>query len=135
MLSLLACLGACDSRPALREWQPSDHQPPPTVAPEGQGTGSTGAEDDIDPNARAALALWGQKCASCHGDSGRGDGTSRPPGARPPDLTVKSARTDAELHAIIKGGRGMMPAFGDQLTDLGITALVQHVRGLAGKQD
>jgi len=128
-------LTACDSRPALREWQASDHQPPPSVAPEGQGTGSTGTEaDDGDPNARAAAALWGQRCASCHGDSGRGDGSSRPPGARPPDLTVASynaSRTDAELHTVIKQGRNMMPAFADQLTDLGIDALVKHVRTLS----
>jgi mono/diheme cytochrome c family protein len=74
------------------------------------------------------------RCASCHGESGRGDGTSRPPGAQPPDLTLaayRGTRSDAELHKIIKEGRNMMPAFGEQLTDLGIDALVAHVRTLS----
>lgn len=122
---------ACESRGELREWQPTDHQPPPAVAPEGQAAGS---QETGDPNARAAASLWSMRCASCHGESGRGDGTARPPGAQVPDLTTaayKNKRSDAELHAIIKGGRNMMPAFGDQLTDLGIDALIKHVRTLA----
>jgi mono/diheme cytochrome c family protein len=135
LLPLLALLAACEARPALREWQPADHQPPPSVAPEGQGAGSTGDEAaDVDPNARAAAALWAQRCASCHGETGRGDGSGRPPGAQMPDLTAASynaTRSDSELHAIIKQGRNMMPAFGDQLTDLGIDALVKHVRTLS----
>lgn len=131
---LLATLGGCDGRRELREWQPSDHQPPPSVAPEGQGAGSMGGDPGGDPTARAAASLWNMRCASCHGESGRGDGSERPPGAQPPDLTApgyKGTRSDAELHAIIKGGRGMMPAFAEQLTDLGIDALVAHVRTLS----
>ena len=124
----------CDGGRELREWLPTDHQPPPSVAPEGQGTGATGQDPGGDPTARAAASLWNMRCASCHGDSGRGDGSSRPPGAQPPDLTragYNGTRSDAELRAIIKGGRGMMPAFGEQLTDLGIDALVTHVRTLS----
>jgi mono/diheme cytochrome c family protein len=131
---LLATLAGCDARREVREWQPSDHQPPPTVAPEGQGTGATAEEPAGDPSARAAASLWSMRCASCHGETGRGDGTSRPPGAQPPDLTApayKDTRTNAELHKVIKEGRNMMPAFGDQLTDLGIEALVAHVRTLS----
>jgi mono/diheme cytochrome c family protein len=127
-LSLLAL--ACDSRRELREWQPSDHQPPPAVAPEGQAS----AAEEGDPEARAAAALWGMRCASCHGAGGRGDGAGRPPGAALPDMSnpaYRSARSDEELHAIIKNGRGLMPAFGTQLSDLGIAAIVKHVRSLS----
>jgi mono/diheme cytochrome c family protein len=125
-----ALLLACASKRELREWQPSDHQPPPAVTPEGQGE----AAEEGDPNARAAAALWGMRCASCHGNGGSGDGAGRPPGAALPDLTqaaYQSSRSDAQIHAVIKNGRGLMPAFGDQLSDLGIDALVQHVRTLA----
>lgn len=128
-LPLLA-LAACDSRGELREWQPSDHQPPPAVAPEGQAS----AGEEGDPEARAAAALWSMRCASCHGASGRGDGTARPPGATLPDMTQPSyaqARSDAELQAIIKDGRGLMPAFGTQLSELGIAAVVKHIRSLS----
>lgn len=126
-------LGACESKPALREWQPSDHQPPPTVAPAGQGEGSSAPE--TDSTARAAAALWEMRCASCHGVRGRGDGPNKPPGAQLPDMTApsyRSAHSDAELHAIIKQGRGLMPPFAAQLTDLGIDALITHVRTLSG---
>jgi mono/diheme cytochrome c family protein len=121
---------ACEGKRELREWQPSDHQPPPEVPPEGQGEGS----EQGDPNERAATALWGMRCATCHGDTGRGDGTGRPPGAVLPDMTsatFQSGRSDRELHEVIKKGRNMMPAFGDQLSELGIEALVKHIRALA----
>jgi len=134
-------MAACEGKRELRVWQPSDHQPPPEVLPEGQGegietTGPSGQGEQGDPNERAALALWGMRCASCHGESGRGDGTGRPPGAALPDMSSRafqSARSDDQLHAVIKSGRGMMPAFGDQLTPVGIDALVKHIRLLAGK--
>ncbi|MET0342299.1 MAG: cytochrome c [Polyangiales bacterium] len=125
-------LGACEGRRALREWQPSDHQPPPTVAPEGQGTGSE--DDEGSANARAAQTLWAARCATCHGAEGRGDGPGKPPGTSMPDLSsaaYQSTRSNVELHTVIKAGRGMMPAFGTQLTDVGIEELVKHVRTLA----
>ncbi len=133
LAALIAALPACGDRRELREWQPTDHQPPPAVAPEGQGS----AADEGDPDARAAATLWGMRCASCHGALGRGDGAGRPPGAALPDMTTpayRTARSDSELHAIIKQGKGMMPAFGDQLNDRGIAVLVQHVRGLSRPQ-
>jgi mono/diheme cytochrome c family protein len=133
--ALALLLVSCEGKRELREWQPSDHQPPPTVAPEGQGAGAGDApESQEQSNARAAASLWESRCASCHGVDGGGNGPGKPPGAQLPDMTLASyrtARTDAELHTIIKNGRGMMPAFATQLTDLGIDALVTHVRTLA----
>jgi len=132
-LAAVVSLAACQGRRELREWQPTDHQPPPAVAPEGQGE----AAEEGDANARAAAALWGMRCATCHGANGRGDGSGKPPGAAMPDMTsaaYQRSRSDADLHAVIKGGRGLMPAFGDQLSDLGIDELVKHVRTLARGQ-
>lgn len=138
LLSLIA-LGACDKRGELREWQPSDHQPPPAVAPEGQGEspeqgGQGGEGGEAAATARAATALFNARCASCHGSAGQGDGAERPPGTAMPDFTssaYQQKRTDAEIHGVIKMGRGMMPAFGEDLTEVGIAALVQHIRSLA----
>lgn len=130
--ALLVGVFACGDRNAgeLREWRPEDHQPPPAVAPEGQGEGSEGS---ADVQKRAVVALWAMRCASCHGAEGRGDGPGRPPGAAIPDLTqpaLQAERTDAQLAETILRGRGMMPAFGDEITDAGVNALVQHIRGL-----
>ncbi len=127
MLGLLAC----EKRGEVREWQASDHQPPPAVTPEGQGAGE---ESSAGANSRAAQALWDARCATCHGREGRGDGPGKPPVAQIPDFTSRdyvSKHTDAELHAIVKNGRGLMPAFGADLTDLGIDAMIAHVRTLA----
>lgn len=125
-----ALLVACDGRRGeLREWTPEDHQPPPSVAPQGQAA----PQETGDPKVRAAQALWTMRCASCHGPTGAGDGDGRPPGAAIPDMTTAAfheARTDAQIAEVIEKGRGLMPAFGDQLSAQGIEALVNHVRSL-----
>lgn len=126
-VSLLA-LSACEKR-QLSEWTAEDHQPPPSVAPEGQGA----AEESGDPTARAAAALWSMRCATCHGDGGRGDGPGKPPGAALPDFAssaFQASRSDAQLYETIANGRNLMPAFGKDFTKEGIDALVGHLRGL-----
>jgi mono/diheme cytochrome c family protein len=52
-----------------------------------------------------------------------------------PDMTQASFQgqhSDAQLIETIKNGRGMMPAFGQELTEAGAAALVQHIRKLGG---
>jgi len=49
-----------------------------------------------------------------------------------PDFTLatwQASRTDVQLSQTIHDGRGMMPAFGKQLNENGIAALVGHIRG------
>ncbi len=123
----MAMVACGESRGDLREWRASDHQPPPAVAPEGQGAAAEGAA----PEQRAVVALWGMRCASCHGAEGRGDGAARPPGATLPDMTAEAfhaARDDARLVAAISEGAGLMPAFRSELSDAGVAALVAHIR-------
>ena len=123
--------GAC--RPASRAdrvWTPEDHGHPPTPS-EDQQAPPPAAERGTE--ARAARALWNVSCASCHGATGRGDGRQKPPGAQVPDLSspaLQSERTDDQLAEVIRAGRGMMPAFGDQLNQEGIRVLVAYVRRL-----
>lgn len=127
---LTLAVGCNDRRGELREWQASDHQPPPEVAPEGQGEAQ---EDEGDSEARAAQALWGMRCATCHGPAGRGDGPGKPPGAQLPDMASAAfhdSRTDAQLSEVIVKGRNLMPAFGQELSEAGVAALVKHVRSL-----
>ena len=71
------------------------------------------------------------KCQMCHAADGSGD---TPAGknmkARPfnsPDVLKES---DADLIAIIKNGKGKMPAFVGKLTDAQITDLVAHIHTL-----
>lgn len=54
-----------------------------------------------------------------------------------PDFTspdFQKQRTDAQLLAVIRDGRGMMPPFGKQLNEQGLSALVQHVRRYGSPQ-
>jgi mono/diheme cytochrome c family protein len=54
-------------------------------------------------------------------------------GPRPIDLTTadwQRSRTDAELVAAIREGRGAMPPFADVLSDEQVKALAAHVRTL-----
>jgi len=121
---------ACDSRVTpQREWRPEDHGQPAEVDP--SRVPQAAAENDAGGVERAAAALWNVSCSSCHGRDGRGQGPGRPPGAPMPDFTsadFQKQRTDAQLLAVIRDGRGMMPPFGKQLNEQGLSALVQHVR-------
>lgn len=123
-------LTACGEPAPTREWKPSDHGQPERVDDREQGSGEPeGASEDTV--ARAARALWNASCASCHGRDGRGLGEGRPPGATIPDFTTEafqSGRSDAQLAEVIRNGRNLMPAFGKQVNDHGVQALVQHVR-------
>ena len=125
-LVLALALAACGEGRAhgVREWRPSDHQPPPD---------DQSGDAPVADGTTAAVALWQTQCAGCHGLEGHGDGPQRPPIARVPDLTDPSwqaSRSDEQLTQVITQGRGMMPAFGPQLAPAGIAALVQHIRTL-----
>lgn len=129
---VLCCLvlgaAACESKPDLREWTPDDHGHPPDPASAPTAPAEAPSPQTI---ARAAAALYRVSCAPCHGAEGRGDGPNKPPGASLAsfaDPAWQKARTDEELAAAIRAGKGLMPAFGDRIIPDGITALVAHLR-------
>lgn len=127
-------LTACDDdapRGEVREWRASDHQQPASPEPERMAP-EPGQEPPPEMVARAAASLFEIRCASCHGATGQGDGPEAPTPAMP-DLTSAAyheGKTDADIARAIRMGQGLMPAFGGQLNDRGITALVGHVRSL-----
>jgi len=88
------------------------------------------------PAERAAVdakALFAQACAKCHAGDGSGGLPMVANGPRPIDLTSadwQRARTDAEVLAAIRTGRGAMPPFDGVLTVEQIAALGAHVRTL-----
>ena len=78
-------------------------------------------------------ALFAQACAKCHAADGRGGLPTVANGPRPVDLTDaewQRARSDDEVIAAIRHGRGAMPPFADLLTAEQINALAAHVRTL-----
>jgi len=146
LLALLAAAGGCgDDRGSLREWRPSDHQPPENAESTATGEQVPSAddpalaqpqqppEDPADQEARAVAALWGVMCASCHGRAGQGDGPARPPGVTIADMTNaawQGSHSDEAMAEAIRVGKPPMPAFGQQVNDRGVAALVAHIRRL-----
>jgi len=129
-------LSACED-PPVREWRPEDHghaQLPPGEEGRTAPTADSVPVSAEEAEARATLALWNVTCATCHARDGRGGGPGLPPGAKVPDMTdaaLNRGRTDEQLAAVIRDGKGMMPAFGPQLGAEGVTAMVAHVRKLS----
>lgn len=76
----------------------------------------------------AAVALFRQHCATCHGDDGKGTAAGKALGA--PDLTTVHAPA-AALAQVVSQGRGNMPAFASTLTPRQIREVVQAVGALA----
>jgi cytochrome c6 len=74
---------------------------------------------------------YAAKCQMCHGATGLGDTPAgKAMGAHPfnsPDVIKES---DADLLAVIKNGKGKMPAFAGKLTDAQMTTLIAHIRKL-----
>jgi mono/diheme cytochrome c family protein len=75
--------------------------------------------------------MFQRNCAACHGALGRGDGPSssmtRP--ANLADPTVQDRLDLVSFQTVVRGGRGVMPAFA-RLSDAEIEALHTFVRSL-----
>jgi len=84
---------------------------------------------------RAARPFYAEKCASCHGDKGKGDGPEAIMYAvKPADLSdahMMSEMSDGELFYKITEGRQPMPAFKRQLTEQQRWQLVHYLRTFA----
>jgi mono/diheme cytochrome c family protein len=93
------------------------------------------------PPSSAALAAaksnYDERCANCHGDTGKGDGSDAAMySVMPADLTdehMMSQMTDGEIFYKISEGRNPMPAFKKLLTDEQRWQLVHFVRTFALK--
>ena len=89
--------------------------------------GSEGKES----RAAQAKALFGEKCARCHGADGRGR-TTLGEMLSAPDFTDErfwgEEKSERRLVNSITGGKGEMPAFGKKLSKREISGLADYVR-------
>lgn len=69
-------------------------------------------------------ALYGQRCASCHGGDGSGGIGPRLAGGR----ALAQFPDPQDQIAVVTNGRGGMPGFGGRLTDEQIAAIVAYTR-------
>lgn len=93
-------------------------------------TNSPTAPPAASPDAVAAAAgidgaaLFGQRCASCHGGDGSGGLGPRLAGGR----VVAQFPDPQDQVDVVINGRGGMPGFGGRLTDEEIAAIVAYTR-------
>ena len=95
-------------------------------------------------DAKRGEALYQVYCTQCHGVNGNGKGVNAAHMAVMPrdhtDAKEMTARTDEELFKVVKlGGKSinksvLMPAWGRNLSDDDIHALVAHLRNLCCKK-
>jgi len=78
-------------------------------------------------------ALYAQRCVSCHGVLGRGDGpiAALLPAAVPDFRLTVERKNVVEIRKAIVAGKGMMPAFGPALSQVEIQDMVRAVRLLS----
>ncbi|MFQ5883154.1 MAG: c-type cytochrome [Candidatus Methylomirabilales bacterium] len=89
----------------------------------------------------AGKKIYGLLCASCHGNTGKGDGPAAATLPTKPqnhtDGKYMNTLTDEYLFKFIKGGGAsvgkspLMPPWGGQLKDPDIRNLVSYIRSLA----
>jgi len=94
---------------------------------------------------KAGKKTYGLLCASCHGESGRGDGPAAAAlPTKPADFTdgkLMKTLSDQFLFDIIKNGgvsvgkSPLMPAWGSQVKDKDIWNLIAYIRELAESHD
>lgn len=92
----------------------------------------------VQPSAaglEAAKSIYHEKCANCHGDSGKGDGSDAasyyPKPTDLADASHMSSITDGELFYKISNGHKPMPAFKRKLPEEQRWQLVLLVRSFA----
>jgi mono/diheme cytochrome c family protein len=92
----------------------------------------------VNPAGRTAESLEAGKvaydifCLPCHGAAGRGDGPVNAKLLVAPSILTEQARgyTDGYLYAVVRHGRGLMPAYGDRIPDMSRWHVVNYVRTL-----
>ncbi|MDP3980418.1 MAG: cytochrome c [Chlamydiota bacterium] len=78
-----------------------------------------------------AADIYAKKCKSCHGADGAGNAGLAKMLKVEPELLVlaNNQKSDEELTAIIKDGKGKMPPFNGKLSEEEIKGLVDLSRG------
>jgi mono/diheme cytochrome c family protein len=78
----------------------------------------------------SAATLYKTNCVPCHAADGRGSPTGKSLQVADFHSAKVQQQSAAQLAAVISGGRGNMPPFGDRLSKDQIDALVKYIRHL-----
>ncbi len=140
LLFILAAiaLSACQFSLAQDVTPPPDYQPPEVSAP-------LELPDELypasAPDAAAGAAIYAEKCAPCHGDTGRGDGPQAnqlPVAVAPiglPDLARESSPADWFRTITLGNLDNFMPPFANSLTEQERWNVLAYVYSLSAPAD
>lgn len=102
---------------------------------------SAAPAQEATPGMEEGARIYLERCAACHGESGRGDGPMAKMYPVPPtnfaDAALMQTRTDEGMREIISKGGGplgrapFMPGFGIALSEGEIDLVIGHLRNLA----
>jgi mono/diheme cytochrome c family protein len=138
-LLFVACvLGAQQSQEPA---QPPAQQPPAQQPPAESKISAQDAQKQNPVKPTPESLAKGKKtyaidCAMCHGENGDGKGDLAADMKNVTDFTAPDAlknRTDGELFAIMRKGKGEMPPEGDRAKNDDIWNLVNYIRSLKKK--
>lgn len=137
---LLQLSGVCLFLLVLTACEDDTSKAPATEVPSTAAPATVARNHDPDQIAQGK-ALFHQYCSVCHGENAAGTGDWRKPGSDgrfpPPPLNGTAHawhHSAAQLHNTIKnggpGGQSNMPAFGQQLDDQQIDAIIVYITSL-----
>ena len=113
------------------------HPPTPHRHPEAQKLKNPLPSDE--PSIEEGRKLYLRHCASCHGPSGKGDGSMALAGGTPANLTDETwdhGSSDGEIFVVIRDGTSSdMEPYKDRLTEKQIWQLVNYIRSLGPKPE
>jgi mono/diheme cytochrome c family protein len=123
-----AVIVGCGGRQESGSTSGTDQTPTSQPAPD---TGGAVPGDQLALGAK----VYTERCVLCHGPQGKGDGPGsvglNPKPRNHTDGSYMNARTDEDLLAVIRDGKGAMPAWKAVLSEQEIQAVLKHVRSLA----
>lgn len=83
---------------------------------------------------RRGELVYLNQCSACHGPQGAGNGpvvgAGRFPFAPALNNGVAAARSDGYIYGVVVAGRGLMPPYGERLTETDRWAVVSYTRAL-----
>ncbi len=92
-----------------------------------------------EPSIEEGRKLYLRHCASCHGPSGKGDGSMALAGGTPANLTDETwdhGSSDGEVFVVIRDGTSSdMEPYKDRLTEKQMWQLVNYIRTLGPKPE
>lgn len=135
-LAVVSLIAGCAPLIGVTGFSQDPHPPSPHRHPEAQKLKNPipGDESSITEGRK----LYLRHCASCHGSSGKGDGSMALAGGTPSNLvdeTWDHGSSDGEIFVVIREGTSSdMESYKDRLTEKQIWQLVNYIRSLSPKK-